>query len=50
MKLGHQLNLIKRVQLVPLPQKVVTTLPDKCVTLTNLFISSNRGATAIKFG
>ena len=49
-KFGHQINLIQRVQLGPLPQEVVTSLPDNNVTLTNLFISSYRRVTVIKLG
>ena len=49
-KFGHQVNLIQRVQLGPLPQGVVTSLPDNNVTLTNFFISSYRGITVIKRG
>ena len=38
-----QVNLIQRVPLGTLPQKVVMSLPHNHVTLTNLFISSYRG-------
>ena len=49
-KFGHQVNFIQRVQLGPLSQKVVASLPHNHMTLINLFISSYRGATVIKFG
>ena len=49
-QIGHHVNLIQRVQLGPLPHQVVTSLPHNHVILTNLFISSYRGATIIKFG
>ena len=49
-KFGDQVNLIQRVQLGPLSQKVVASLPHNHMTLINLFISSYRGATVIKFG
>ena len=42
-------NLIQKVPLGTPPQEVVTLLPHNCVTLTNLFISSYRGATVIGF-
>ena len=48
-KFGEQINLIQKVPLGKLPQEVVT-LPHNYVTLTNLFISSYREATIIKFG
>ena len=49
-KLEHQLNFIQRLQVSPLPKEVVMSLPHNHVILTNLFISSYRGATVIKFG
>ena len=50
-KLGQQLNLIQRVLPQGTPcQEIVTSLPHNHVTLTNLFTSSYRGATVIKFG
>ena len=49
-KFGQQVNRIQSVPLGTLPQEVVVTLPHNHMTLTNLFISSYRGATAIKFG
>ena len=49
-KFRQQVNLIQRVPLGTLPQEVVTSLPHNHMTLTNLFISGYRGATAIKFG
>ena len=50
LKFGQQVNLIQKVLLGTLPQEVVTLLTHKYVTLANLFISSYRGATAIKCG
>ena len=50
MKFGWQANLIQRVPLSILPQEVVMSLPHNHVALTNLFISSYRGATVFKFG
>ena len=48
-KFRQQVNLIQRDQLGTLPQEVVMLLPHNPVTLTNLFISSYREATVIKF-
>ena len=50
LKFGQQVNLIQKVLLGTLPQEVVKLLTHKYVTLANLFISSDRGATAIKCG
>ena len=47
-KFGQQVNIIERVPLGTPPQAVVMTLAHNHVT--NLFISSYRGATVIKFG
>ena len=44
-KFGQQ----ERVPLGTMPQEVVTSLPHNYMTLTNLFISSYRGVTVIKF-
>ena len=49
-KFGHQVKLIPRVKLGPLPQEVVTSLLHNNVTLTSIFIFSYRGDTIIKFG
>ena len=49
-KFGHQVKLIQRVPLDTLSQEVVTLLPHNHMNLTNLFISSYRGAPVIKFG
>ena len=49
-KFGQQVNLIHRVPFGTLLQEVVTYLPHNQMTLTNIFISSYRGATFIKFG
>ena len=48
-KLGQQVNLIESVALGTPPRKVVTLLLHN-VTLANLFVSSYRGATVMKFG
>ena len=47
-KFGQQVNIIERVPLGTPPQVVVMSLAHNHVT--NLFISSYRGATVIKFG
>ena len=47
-KFGQHVNIIERVPLGTPPQAVVMTLAHNHVT--NLFISSHRGATVIKFG
>ena len=47
-KFGQQVNIIERAPLGTPPQAVVMTLAHNPVA--NLFISSYRGATAIKFG
>ena len=47
-KFGQHVNIIERVPLGTPPQAVVKTLAHNHVT--NLFISSHRGATVIKFG
>ena len=44
---GHQINIIERVPQGTLPQAVVMSLAHN--HLTNLFISSYRGAAVIKF-
>ena len=49
-KFGQQVNPIERVPLGTLPQEVVTSLPHNHMILTNLFISSYREATVLKFG
>ena len=49
-KFGQQVNLIQRILLGTPPQEVVTSLLYNHVILTNLFISSYRGAIVIKFG
>ena len=46
-KLGHLINIIERVPLGTPPQAVVMSLARN--HLTNLFISSYRGAAVIKF-
>ena len=46
----HQVKLIQRIQLGPLPQEVVMSLSHNNITLTSLFISNYRGDTVIKFG
>ena len=46
-KFGEEVNLIQNVPLGAPSQKVVTSLPHNHMTLTNLFISSYRGATVI---
>ena len=46
-KFGQQANIIERVPLGTPPQVVVMTLAHNYVT--NLFISSYKGATVIKF-
>ena len=46
-KLGHQINIIERVPLGTPPQAVVMSLVHN--HLTNLFISSYRGAAVIEF-
>ena len=48
-KFGEQVNLIQRAPMGTLPQEVVTSLPSNHMTLTNLYISSYREATVIKF-
>ena len=45
---GHQVNLIQRVPLGTPPQTLVMSLLHN--QMKNLFISSYRGATIIKFG
>ena len=45
---GQQVNIIETVPLGTPPQEVVMSLAHNHVT--NLFISSYRGATVIKFG
>ena len=47
-KSGQQVNIIERVPLVAPPQVVVMSLAHNHVT--DLLISSYRGATVIKFG
>ena len=47
-KFGQQVKIIERVPLDTLPQAVVMSLAHD--HMTNLFISSYRGATVIKFG
>ena len=42
-KFGHQVNLIQRVQLGPLSQEIVTSLPHHHVTLTNLLSAVTEG-------
>ena len=49
-KFGQQVNLIQRVPLGTLPQKVLMLLPHNHMTLTNLLISSHRGYCYQKFG
>ena len=49
-KFGQQADLVQRVPLGALPQDLVMSLPHNHLTLTNLFISSYRGATVIEFG
>ena len=46
-KFGHLINMIEGVPLDTLPQTVVMSLAHN--HLTNLFISSYRGAAVIKF-
>ena len=46
-KFKHGVKLIQRVPLGTLTQEVVMSLPHN--DMTNLFISSYRGATVIKF-
>ena len=48
-KFGEQVNLIQKVPLGKLPHEVLMS-SHNYVTLANLFISSHRGATVIKFG
>ena len=48
-KFGQQVSLIQGIPLGTLPQQVVTSLSQNYMTLTNLFISSYRGDTVIKF-
>ena len=48
-KFGEQVNLIQKVPLGKLPHEVVMS-SHNYVNLANLFISSHRGATVIKFG
>ena len=48
-KFGEQGNLIQKVPLGKPPQEVVRS-PQNYVTLANVFISSYRGPTVIKFG
>ena len=47
-KFGQQVNINEKVPLGTPPQAVVMTLAHN--HMTNLFISSYRGATVIKFG
>ena len=47
-KFGEQVNLIQKVPLGKLPHEVVMS-SHNYVNLANLFISSHRGATVIKF-
>ena len=49
-KFGQQVSLSQRAPLGTLVQEEVTSLPCNYVALKNLFISSYRGATVIKFG
>ena len=46
-KFGQQVNIIERMAMATPPQVVVMTLAHNHVT--NLFISSYRGSTVIKF-
>ena len=48
-KIGQQVNLIQRVPQVTPHQEVMTSLPHNHATLTNLFFSSYRGDTFVKF-
>ena len=48
-KFGEQANLIQKVPLGKPHQEVVRS-PENYVTLANLFISSYKGPTVIKFG
>ena len=48
-KFGKQVNLIQWVPFGTPSQEVVTLLPHNQVTLTNLYISSYKGTTVIKF-
>ena len=49
-RFGQQVNLIQGLPLGTPTQEVVTSLLQNHVTLTNLFISSYRRVTVIKFG